>query len=449
MSLFGQFPEEDFHQPITTNYKTTNYTFWHELPMYTGIMDKPVKKKKRTAPLLAAGIGLPAVALFVFVVLPAFTVKKAHSERSKLKLGTVQRKDFHEFISVEGSVVPKRTVTVTALQGGIVEEIFVEDGAEVKKGDPILRLSNPDFELDLMNREAQLLDQLNNLRNTEMNLENNFYRKKQELLGAENQHKLQKLTYETDERLHKKEAIPANEYKKSRDAYELSQANRSLLAESLQRDSLFRKQQGGKLRESTELIRRNLAKLEKTAEGLLLRAPADGRLTGFTSEIGQNVVKGTPLAGIDMPQGFKIRADIDEHYLSKVSEGLTAVCAINGRDHALRIHKVYPNVSNGEFRADLYFEGEPEGLRNGQTLYCRITLGAASPALVLPKGGFYFDTGGNWVFVLRGNRAEKRTIRTGRQNPDEIEILDGLSEGDQVIISGYADFGKADVVVVD
>ncbi len=176
-------------------------------------MDKAVKKKKRLAPLLAAGIGIPAVAVFVFFVLPAFTAKKAYSERSKLKIGTVQRKDFHEFISVEGSVVPKRTVTVTALQGGIVEEIFVEDGATVKKGDPILRLSNPDFELDLMNREAQLLDQLNNLRNTEMNLENNFYRKKQELLAAENQHKLQKRTYETDERLYRKEAIPTNEYK--------------------------------------------------------------------------------------------------------------------------------------------------------------------------------------------------------------------------------------------
>lgn len=411
-------------------------------------MDKVVKKKKRIAPLLAAGIGIPVVVAFVIFVLPAFTVKKANTERSKLKIGTVQRKNFHEFISVEGSVVPKRTVTVTALQGGIVEEIFVEDGAAVKKGDPILLLSNPDFELDLMNREAQLLDQLNNLRNTEMNLENNFYRKKQELLTAENQHKLQKRTYETDERLHKKEAIPGNEYKKSRDAFELAEANRNLLDESLRNDSLFRRQQGSKLKESSELIRRNLAKLEKTADGLLLRAPADGRLTGFSSEIGQNVVKGTPLAGIDLPQGFKIRADIDEHYLSKVSEGLSAVCTIDGKEHTLRIKKVYPNVTNGEFRADLFFDTEPEGLRNGQTMYCRITLGASSPALVLPKGGFFFDTGGNWVFALQGDRAEKRSIQTGRQNPDEMEILDGLSEGDEVIISGYADFGKADVVIV-
>lgn len=411
-------------------------------------MDKAVKKKKRLTPLLAAGIGIPAAVLFVVFVLPAFTVKKAYTERGKIKTGTVQRKNFHEFISVEATVVPKRTVTVTALQGGIVEEIFVEDGTGVKKGDPILRLSNPDFELDLMNREAQLLDQLNNLRNTEMNLENNFYRKKQELLTAENQHKLQKRVYETDERLHGKEAIAVNEYKKSREAYELSQANHALLFESLRNDSLFRREQGGKLKESSELIRRNLAKLEKTADGLLLRAPADGKLTGFNSEIGQNVVKGTSLAGIDLPDGFKVRAGIDEHYLSKITEGLTATCTVNGEEHLLHIKKIYPNVSNGEFRADLLFDREPQDLRNGQTLFCRITLGAASSALTLPKGGFFFDTGGNWVFVLHGDRAEKRNIRTGRQNPDEIEVLDGLNEGDEVIISGYSEFGKADIVVV-
>lgn len=413
------------------------------------MMDKAIKKKKGRMPLLIAGIGVPAVALFIIFVLPSFTVKKTSAERSKLKIETVHRKDFHEFISVEGSVVPKRTVTVTALQGGIVEEIFVEDGTVLKKGDPILRLSNPDFELDLMNREAQLLDQLNNLRNTEMNLENNFYRKKQELLSAENQHKLQQRNFETDTRLHKKEAIPLNDFKRTQDAFELSAANRQLLGESLKNDSLFRREQGGKLRQSSDLIQRNLAKLERTADGLLLRAPADGKLTGFTSEIGQNIVKGTQLAGIDLPEGYKIRADIDEHYLSKVSEGLTAVCTINGTQHALTVKKVYPGVTNGEFRADLFFSGtEPADLRNGQTLYCRITLGASSPALTLAKGGFFFDTGGNWVFVLNGDRAEKRTIQTGRQNPDEIEILGGLDEGEQVIVSGYSEFGKADVVVV-
>lgn len=411
-------------------------------------MDKVIKKKKRTTPLLIAGLGIVAIALFIIFVLPAFSVKKETAERNKLKFGKAQTKDFHEFISVEGTVVPKRTVTVTALQGGIVEEIFVEDGAIVKKGDPILRLSNPDFELDLMNREAQLLDQLNNLRNTEMNLENNFYRKKQELLTAENQHKLQQRTFETDEKLLKKEAIPVNEYKRSQDAYNLSSANRALLGESLKNDSIFRRQQTGKLKESSDLIQRNLSKLEKTADGLLLRAPADGKLTGFTSEIGQNLLKGTSLAGIDLPEGFKIRAGIDEHYLLKVTEGLTATCNINGVQHNLTVKKVYPNVVNGEFRADLVFDAEPKNLRNGQTMYTRITLGASSPALVIAKGGFFFDTGGNWVFVVNGEKAEKRNIQTGRQNPDEIEIIGGLNEGEEVIISSYADFSKADVVII-
>lgn len=411
-------------------------------------MDKVIKKKKKTTPLLIAGGGVVAIALFIIFVLPAFSVKKESAERSKLKIEKAKTKDFHEFISVEGTVVPKRTVTVTALQGGIIEEIFVEDGAMVKKGDLILRLSNPDFELDLMNREAQLLDQLNNLRNTEMNLENNYYRKKQELLTAENQYKLQQRTFETDARLVKKDAIPLNEYKRSQESYELSAANRELLGESLRNDSLFRKQQSGKLRESSDLIQRNLSKLEKTADGLLLRAPANGKLTGFTSEIGQNIVKGTSLAGIDLPEGFKIRAEIDEHYLLKVSEGLQATCTINGEQHTLTVKKVYPNVVNGEFRADLFFTAEPKDLRNGQTMYTRITLGASSPALVIAKGGFFFDTGGNWVFVVNGDRAEKRNIKTGRQNPDEIEILGGLSEGEEIIISSYGDFAKADVVII-
>ena len=218
----------------------------------------------------------------------------------------------------------------------------------------------------------------------------------------------------------------------------------------MENDSLFRRGQASKLRESAELIRRNLAKLEKTADGLLLRAPADGKLTGFTSEVGQNIPKGTPLAGIDLPLGFKLRADIDEHYLSRVSEGLTATCTVDGRSHALTVKKVYPNVTRGEFRADLAFTGpEPAHLRNGQTLYGQLTLAAPSPALVLAKGGFFFDTGGNWVFVVQNGRAGKRKITAGRQNPDEIEILDGLSDGEAVIVSGYAGFAGADVVVLD
>lgn len=412
-------------------------------------MDKMLPKKKRRMPLLLAGIGLPALAVFGFFVWPAFTTKKMHIEADKLKIETVKRKSFHEFISVEGSVVPKRTVTVTALQGGIVEEIFVEDGNFVKKGDPILRLSNPDFELDLMNREAQLLDQLNNLRNTEMNLENNFYRKKQEWLNAQNQHAQQKIAFDTDTHLYQKEAIAPNEFKKSQGNYQLAKDNHDLLGESLHHDSLFRKQQGGNLRESSELIRRNLDKLERTADGLLLRAPANGKLIGFDAEIGQNVEKGKALAGIDLPEGFKVRADIDEHYLSKINEGLSATCNLNGKEYALTVKKVYPHVTGGEFRADLFFGGaEPQGLHNGQTLYCRLTLGASSPALTVSKGGFFFDTGGNWIFVLDGDRAEKRQIRTGRQNPDEMEILDGLAENDRVITSGYAGFSKADVLII-
>lgn len=393
-----------------------------------------------------------AIALLAGVyVLVSFTSgRRLNVERERLTIETVKQDRFEEFIAVTGTVQPIRTITLVAVDGGIVQEKYLEEGAEVKKGDSILLLSNQDLQLDFMTRETALLDQLNNLRNTRISLEQSHLTMKQQLLDVENQLAKAKRDYEVNEKLNKSNLVAKKDYDDSYDQFHYLQNKYALLRQTVKQDSTLKAQQIVQMESSSSLIQSSLEQLKRNMDNLVLRAPADGQLASLTAEIGQNKTKGENIGLVDVKEGYKVRAGVDEHYISKVFPGLKASFDFDGKSYTMEVKKVYPQVTNGQFQVDMEFDKEvPSGVRQGQSLQVRLTLGAPAPAVLVGKGGFFQKTGGNWIFVVNGNKAEKRSIRVGRQNPDYYEVLEGLKPGEQVVTSGYETFGDADVLVLD
>lgn len=407
-------------------------------------MDRPIQKtfwqRHRTA------LSLGALGLVGLVAWGAAGLLGGRSQTVKaeqLSIAVVEQGKFEEFVAVNGTVEPLQSVVLVALEGGIVEEKIAEDGVELPKGAPILRLSNRDLQLDFMNREAQFLDQMNNLRNTGIALENTHLALQQQLVDAEQNWILAKRTHETNSGLYESAVIAKQEYERTRELFEHARRRYDLLRSAVARDSAFKQNQARQLEFSQELIHRNLEEIRQSLAQLTLRAPIAGRLTGMTAEIGQRIDKGATYGQMAAPGGFKLNALIDEHYIARVTPGLRGEIVFNGKTYRLQVNKVYPQVTNGQFRADLIFADEaPASLSRGQTFTVRISLGEPAPALMVSKGSFFAQTGGNWIYALRGDEAVRKAIRLGRQNPTHYEVLDGLQPGDSVVVSGYESFGE-------
>lgn len=417
-------------------------------------MDSIITRKgwKRWArPKYVTGLVVFLVAVAASVLLlNGFRRHTLRTDLSRLQVATVSRGKFDEFIAVTGTVQPLKTVILVALAGGIVEEKMLEDGAMVQKGTPILKLSNQDLALDYMNRETALLDQLNNLRNTSINLEQSHLNMRQQLLDLENQYRLAERTYKVNQRLMGDSLISADEFFRSKENFENLKSKKDLLAETVSKNEKFKNYQTGQLEFSSNLIQRNLENLRSNLENLLICSPADGQLTGMNIETGQNITKGEKVAEIDLLQGYRVNALVHELYISRISPGLKAKVSFGGKDFELVVDKIYPQVNKGQFRVDLKFSHDvPQGIKYGQTLQVRLSLGETTTTLLLKKGGFFQQTGGNWVFVLHNGKAGKRKTSFGRQNPDFFEIKDGLTEGEQVIISSYEVFGDAEELIIE
>ncbi|MDX5320832.1 MAG: HlyD family efflux transporter periplasmic adaptor subunit, partial [Bacteroidota bacterium] len=318
------------------------------------------------------------------------------------------------------------------------------------KGDLILKLSNQDLELDFMNRETALLDQLNNLRNTQISLVNTGFAYQQQLADLEAQLHQAKFQWKANEKLYRDSLISYQEKETSRSNYQSLEKRVGLLEKTIQQHESFTKIQSEQLHFSSSLIRKSLETLRKSLDMLELQAPASGLLTGLNLELGESVIKGQKVAEIDLQKGYLLEALVDEVYINRLQTGLKARVDLDGKSHDLRIEKIYPQVKDGQFRVDLTFVGPtPNTLKYGQSIQIKLSLGDAAPSLLLKRGGFFQKTGGNWVYVLEGNKALKRSTSFGRQNPDFLEILSGLHEGDQVIISSYSLFGDADEIVIE
>jgi HlyD family secretion protein len=415
-------------------------------------MDRKLEKKKwpprRIAIYGAAGL---FTLFIIYTLLFGDTSSKLNVEGDRITIDTVIEGDFQEYIPVTGSVIPIKTVYLDAFEGGRVEKKFIEAGAMVEQGDEILQLANTNLLMDIMFREAELFEQSNNLRNTRLQMEQ--YRLQLQANLIEMDYQIQKTgrTYRLQKQLFEQSLGSKDEYEKAREEYDYFVKRKNLAIETFKQDSLFRKIQIEQLEASLERMQQNLALVKTKLEHLVLRAPVSGQLTSLNAEIGESKSAGERLGQVDILDGFKVRAGIDEHYLPRINLGLTGEFDFAGSTYRMVTSKIFPEINEGRFNVDLQFSGdEPSGIRRGQTVHIRLELGDLTQALLLARGGFYQKTGGQWVYVLNKDEdtAVKREIRLGRQNPQYFEVLQGLQPGEKVITSSYENFGDKDKLLL-
>jgi HlyD family secretion protein len=415
-------------------------------------MDRKIERKRWRAGRVAwIGAGVLAAAAVVYLLFVGGRGSSLGVDARRIVISTVTEGPFQELVPVQGRVVPIDTIFLDAVEGGRVEEIYLEAGALVEEGQPILKLTNTNLHLDIMWREAELFQQSNNLRTARLLMEQFRLQLRQELADVENQLQQQTRVYKRYQALAEDGSLSQNELELARDQYEYLIERRELTIESQSKDTEFREAQIAALEDSLARMEENLSVVKKKLEDLVIRAPVTGHLTSLDAEVGQSKSPGERLGRIDILEGFEVRARVDEHYVARVETGRPATVEIGGRSVGLTVSKIYPEVREGTFEIDLAFEeGAPAGIRRGQTLHLRLELGDPTEATLLPRGGFYQDTGGGWAYVLdeKEETATKREIRIGRQNPEVFELLSGLRAGERVITSSYEAFGDADRLVL-
>ncbi|MDH4271206.1 MAG: HlyD family efflux transporter periplasmic adaptor subunit [Candidatus Aminicenantes bacterium] len=415
-------------------------------------MDRKIKKKKWTPGKIAVWTASGAFVLFMLYLF-IFKLNRSalNVQTERLTISTVERGPFQEFIPVQGNVLPIYQHYLTAMEGGQVEEIFILAGAMVKKGEQIVRLANTNLLLDIMWREAELFQQSNNLRNTRLALEQYRLQLSQALEDVDSELQRQKRVYDRYARLIKEKLISQHEYELSRDLYEHLVRKKALTEQSMANELKFRQAQVDALEGSLQRMQTNLDIVKEKQENLVIRAPVSGLLSALSVEIGQSKAPGERLGQIDVLEGFKVRAPVDELYLPRIQVDKPGEFDHAGKTYRLKINWIYPEVTEGRFNVDMSFEGpEPEGITRGQTYHIRLFLSDVSEGLLLAKGGFFQSTGGNWAYVVdrSGSFAEKRRIRVGRQNTQVYEVLEGLEEGDRVITSSYESFGDIERLIL-
>ncbi|MBN9349163.1 MAG: efflux RND transporter periplasmic adaptor subunit [Chitinophagaceae bacterium] len=415
-------------------------------------MDKIIEKKKWTTKKILTIAGIAAIVILVALSYYFTSGKsKLNVETDRMTISEITKGKFQEFIPVNGVVMPLTTIYLDAVEGGRVEEKFVDDGAMLKKGQPILRLSNTDLQLGLVTQQTNVYNLLTQMQISRNAAQQNTVSKLNQMTDVESQLKEAKRIYELDKYLFKQKAIGSQEFDKAKNDYDYYMQKMKLTNQILQQDSVSTTQQATQARQLFQGAQDALNVMQKKVGDLIVRAPIDGQLTSFDAEIGQSKNKGEQLGQIDVTSGFKVRVDIDEHYISRVFTGLQGSFDFNGQTYKLEIKKVFAQVNNGRFQVDMEFAGNtPAGIRRGQSLQIRLTLGDETQAVLVPKGGFYQQTGGNWIFKLSkdGKTAYKANIQIGRQNPDYYEVLDGLKPGDKVITSSYENFGDVSELVL-
>ena len=415
-------------------------------------MDRVIAKKRwsRKRILTIAGI----VGILILIAGSYYLTSgksRLNVEAERITISEIKSGPFREFIPVNGVVLPITTIYLDALEGGRVEEKYVEDGAIMKKGQPILRLSNTDLELSLVNQQTSVYNLLTQMNISQNQAAQNTVTRKNQLTDVNSQFKEAERIYNLNKSLYAQKVIGAQEFRQSENNYHYLLEKTKLSEEIMKQDSVSGNQQ---LRQASQLYKGSqeaLSVMQKKVGDLIVRAPVDGQLTSLDAEIGQSKNKGERLGQLDILSGFKVRVDVDEHYISRIYNGLIGEFSFAGKDYNLKITKVYTQVTNGRFQVDMEFVGEvPQGIRRGQTLQIRLALSDEITALLLPKGGFYQQTGGNWIFKVadNGKTAYKVDIQLGMQSPDYYQVLQGLKAGDKVVTSSYENYGNMQELVI-
>jgi HlyD family secretion protein len=416
------------------------------------MVDRVIAKKRWTKKRLLTIAGIGAV-VFLIGASYYFTAgkRRLNVDKERISINEVINGPFHEFIPVNGVVLPVTTIYLDASEGGRVEERYVEDGAVMKKGEPILRLSNTDLELSLVNQETSVYNLLTQMQISQNAARQNTINKLNQMTDVESALREAERIYKLNKGLYEQKVIGLQEFKQAENNYNYQLEKRRLNKEVLKQDSFSVKQEVEQARQSYARTRNALDVMRKKVGDLIVRAPVDGQLTSLDAEYGQSKNKGDRLGQIDVLTGFKVRVDVDENYISRIYTGLTGGFTFDKKDYKLKIKKVYTQVTNGRFQVDMEFVGEvPQGIRRGQTLQIHLTLSEESQAILLAKGGFYQQTGGNWVFKVSesGKTAYKTDIQINRQNPDYYEVVKGLKPGDMVVTSSYENYGNVQELVL-
>ncbi len=416
-------------------------------------MDRKIEKKfklfsKRNIWIFAGSV----VFLFVFYNL-VFGDKssKLNVDTEKISIAGINKDVFQDYIAVIGTVEPIKTIYLDAIEGGRVEEILIDEGNMLKKGDVIMRLSNVNLILDISNNEAQVARAINELRTARLLMVQQQMNSESQIIETERLLKLQERAYNNNKVLYKEEHISKEEFEQSMEQYEATVQKLDLLKEIQYQDSIFRSIQVESLETSVRSLTNNLEIIQQRLENLNIKAPVNGELASLNPEIGEVIMYGTRIGTVNILDSYKLRVEIDEHYIARVNRGLVGDCDFAGVPYPGKITKIYPEVQNGRFYVDMEFtENIPGAIRIGQTSRIKLELGESKQAVLIPRGGFYQSTGGQWVFVIdeSGEFAYRRDISIGRQNPRYYEVLSGLEPGEQVIISSYDTFGDVDKLIL-
>lgn len=414
-------------------------------------MDRQIEKKsflRRYAWYIAAAAALAA--LLVWIVLGT-TANTMTIDATDITISDVTRGKFDDYVRLNGQVLPIQVVQISPEEGGIVREKVVEEGTRVRKGDVILRLSNSNLDLQILNAEAELAEKQNLLRNTQVAMQQDRLNNRTEQATLDTDCDRKRRAYEQNARLYKERLISKEVYLQSREDYKLARRKQSLISQRLKQDSLYRHVQMAQMEDNLDNMRKNVLLVRDRKNKLEVRSAIDGELGLLDVELGQNITAGQNIGQINDLSDFKVQAQIDEHYIDRVRPGLSASFSRGGKIYRLRVRKVYPEVRNGTFRTDFVFVGErPAQMRSGQTFYVELALGKSQQATLIPRGTFFQTTGGNWIFVLdkSGRKAYRRNISIARQNPQYYEVTDGLEPGERVITSGYEAFKDNEVLVI-
>ncbi len=372
-------------------------------------------------------------------------------DATDITISDVTRGKFDDYVRLNGQVLPIQVVQISPEEGGIVREKVVEEGTRVRKGDVILRLSNSNLDLQILNAEAELAEKQNLLRNTQVAMQQDRLNNRTEQATLDTDCDRKRRAYEQNARLYKERLISKEVYLQSREDYKLARRKQSLISQRLKQDSLYRHVQMAQMEDNLDNMRKNVLLVRDRKNKLEVRSAIDGELGLLDVELGQNIAAGQNIGQINDLSDFKVQAQIDEHYIDRVRPGLSASFSRGGKTYLLRVRKVYPEVRNGTFRTDFVFVGErPAQMRSGQTFYVELALGKSQQATLIPRGTFFQTTGGNWIFVLdkSGRKAYRRNISIARQNPQYYEVTDGLEPGERVITSGYEAFKDNEVLVI-
>ena len=417
-------------------------------------MDKIIEKKtgwrvaftKKALPWWLGAL----LAAFIIYLIARPNNKTLRVDKDTITVSTAVKGEFNDYIRISGRVQPMTTIQLSPQEGGIVEQILIEEGSRVKAGDPILLLNNDNLDLQILNSEAELAEKENILRNTQIQMEQQKLDVRQNVLEYGTQVDRLKRAYEQQKALYEDKLIAKEDYLKAEEDYRLALQKYDLIRERSKQDSLYRGTQIDRMEESLENMQLNMQMIRKRKSNLIVRAPIDGELGLLDVVLGQSIASGTKIGQINSVGTYKVEAQIDEHYIDRVVDGLEATFERQGETYSTVIRKVYPEVRDGKFKADFKFDGEqPDNIRSGQTYYLNLQLGQPEEAVIIPRGTFYQKTGGKWIYVVNkeGTKAVKREIRIGRQNPQYYEVLEGLEPGERVITSGYDTYGDSDVLV--